>query len=468
MPPDNIRAWTDEAFRTLEKARELSSEAQFMLETTSQLLTEKLPQKVSKAEQTVKTTKTQVEDTAALVDHLEKTVATSSTDHKRQIDTVLDPALRRLDSVLDVLATTKIPPFIVDGERALYRLNDFISLSDIELLRRNIDIYRSNCKKARILLSEQVGLLSLQSHKVTSHMGRATTQYDTHVLGAQLALRNTSDQTLSKTVLRENGALEQELASLLAMLTNHYDQCVIGLSLDETDADMDVLRNDTLELSLVLKEFSSIHNIIVDNEARASKYVDAALLHLDAVVLQCEQVLTENSRLRESVGSFVLLMLRCEEVFRACSVSEEDSPDAAGSPSAQSRSQKIARPVVIYSDILDLLCHHYTQFLAVYRSEYLLELHYEQFVYPRKFLKVLNDFLDGPLLQLEQEERERRHAWLRRYGDYIPKEFALPGEYNQPTVVEVVSEGLDTVKTPESATEEAKLLELMKAVRPAS
>lgn len=451
---DDVRSWTDEAFRTLERAKELSSLAQVVLESTSHSLTDVLAKRLQTATEKMETAKDQHLNTAALVEYLRAKVNDLVASHNRSVEKLLDPALKSLDDVLTSLRATPMPSFLIDDDDTkLYHLGDFVSVDDIALLTSNISIYRANCAKAHALLAQNLAALLEEYHRNSAKYTRATKLYEAHVVGVQMALRlGGSESNLVRTILKENASLEQELVSLLEMLTNHYDQCLVALSLkDGVGVDFDVLHSDTLELPLVLKEFGAIHDIIINNEARAAKFVDLKLPHIENAIGQCDGLLECYATFKShDLTRFVLLLLECEKVFRACSIENENS-----------------RPTIdVYVDVLNHLRYHYTQFHAIYESQYLTELHYEQFVYPRKFLKLLHEYLNGPLLQLEEEERERRRNWLRKYGAFIPKEFALPGEYNQPTVVQVISEGLEEIQSPGAHDEEGRLLQLIKSLRP--
>ena len=72
---------------------------------------------------------------------------------------------------------------------------------------------------------------------------------------------------------------------------------------------------------------------------------------------------------------------------------------------------------------------------------------------------------------LQQEEYERRRNWLARYGEFIPTEFKLPGELNQPSIIQVVTEGLDDVQKDyndgkfNETAEEINLSDLIKTMK---
>lgn len=457
---EEVNLWTEEAFRTLEKARQLLALAQAVLESTDHVLTHQLPQRLELAERQMSKTKNLQANVTVLVEHLRLQVQNTVVGpHSRGIDELLVPLILALDKALTVLASTSVPSYLINGgnekKPAHFLLCDFVSYEVIDKLKANIAIYRANCDKTRQLLEQSMAALLEQAHKNNGRFSRCTKVYDSQVASVQMLLRYSSTalpqtSNLIKNILKENQSLEQELVSLLQMLTNHYDQCVVAQSLlgKPSDIDFEVLRNDTSELPHILKEFLGIHDIIMNNESRAAKFVDLKMPHIDSVISLCEDLVRSYTQFKsQDIVKFVLLMLRCEEVFRVNSVGE---PATLGK-----------HTVEIYSELVSQLSHHYTQFHAIYEQKYLKELHYELYVYPRKYLKLLNEFLNGPLLQFEEEERQRRHGWLQKYGNFIPKDFVLPGEYNQPSVVQVVSEGLDDIQSSSAEQDEARILELM-------
>lgn len=465
---DEVKIWTEDAFKTLERAKQLSSLAQAVLESTDHILRDQLPNRLHTAETLMNQVKNQHANITALVEHLRSKVQDSIIrTYTSAVDKQLVPALSGLDKALKLLDHTQVPlHLITDSETGVdsHKLSDFVSHDVIDKLRANISVHRNNCQKAIDLLESQLDNLLDTAHKNNTKFSRCTKIYDSQVVSVQMIMRYAlapvslprANSNIVKTILKENASLEQELVSLLEMLTNHYDQCVLAQSLlrEEADSKMDyeVLHNDALELPSVLKEFGGIHDIIMNNESRAAKFVDQKLPHIEDVATQCEELILSYNRFKsEDVVQFVLLVLKCEEIFRQNSV---DMKSVSGK-----------HTVEIYSDVVNQLTYHYTQFHTIYQLKYLTELHYEQFVYPRKYLKLLNDFLNQNLLQIEEEERQRRHHWLQKYGNFIPKDFVLPGEYNQPTVVQVVSEGLDSIQSSTAQDEEDRLLELIKAHR---
>lgn len=399
---------------------------------------------------------------SALVEHLRsKTTEGTINAYNSAVQTQLDPAVQSMDSVLARLALVNVPGFLISTDAKVANLGDFISADDIRLLKANIAIYKENCSKAHRLLKTKLDELSLLHLANSAQFTRLSKTYDSLIVAIELLLRSAATSknpprdlsNLVKTILRENASLEQELVSLLQMLTNHYDQCLLALSLTEkggpvSDVNFDVLHQDTMELQVVLKEFGAIHDIVMNNEARAAKFVADRLPTVEEFMLQTDQLIESYRTFKtHNITTFVLLLLRCEHIFRLCSV-----PDPL---------DRSVLPIDTYTAVVSQLYHHYTQFEAIFKSQYLRELHYEKYEYPRKFLEALHDFLNGPLLQLEDEERARRRAWLAQYGNFIPRELQLPGEENQPRLLQVISEGLDQLHASNAEEDENAILLLL-------
>lgn len=461
--------WKGDALKNLEWAKELSSLAQAVLESTAHILVDLLPKRLQAAELKVDQVKDLHANTNALVEHLRVKISDGTIGrYNGCIKQLLAPALEALDQVLRNLASTKVPEFLIAPEYKSEHtyLIDFVALKEIHLLQTNINIYRENCGKVLDLLQTQLNQLSRKTQKSAATFNKLMSLHTSQVLDLQLALRHSHsgaavspprNQTNTvRAILRENSILEQQLAGLLEMLTNHYSQCALASSVyneaSSAEINYEVLQNDTLEVPSVLKEFSAIYDVIMNNETRAAKYVDSTLPHLDEIIALCDPLITEYHSLKETdIVKLVLYLLQCEEVLRTNSVGVSSS--------------SYKQTIDTYTDILNRLTFHYTNFQKIYHSEYLTELHYEQFVYPRKFLLLLNDFLNGPLLQLEEAEKERRNFWLSKFGNFIPKQFILPGEFNQPSVVQVISEGLDEIQSLTSQEDEQRLITLIGSLR---
>lgn len=82
----------------------------------------------------------------------------------------------------------------------------------------------------------------------------------------------------------------------------------------------------------------------------------------------------------------------------------------------------------------------------------------------------INRFLNEDLHQMHEQEINRRKQWVAQYGDFIPKEFTLPGEVHIPIVSQVVTECLDDVANEikggklQVTPQERKLLEFIKRI----
>lgn len=461
-----VTAWTSEAFRTLEKARLLLALAQAVLESTNHILAVQLPKRLDLAESELNHIKNLHANVTALVEHVRAKVEDGIiASYTAAVGSRLVPAISGLEAALKLLDTAEVPLYVVNGTNGARKhvLGDFVARDVIETLLVNVSVFRGNCERTVSLLAEQLAKLLETAHRNNQKLVKCTKTYDSQVADVQMIMRYAfspaslprSSSNLVRAILKENSSLELELASLLAMLTNHYDQCVMAQNLMRDSGaavDVDVLRNDALELPGVLKEFGSIHDIIMNNESRAAKFVDLKLPHVDSVILQCSELVESYTTFKDTdFVRFVLVMVQCEKIMRHNSV---DAHVSSGKESVDA-----------YVDVISQLTYHYTQFHSVYHLKYVTELHYEQYVYPRRFLKILQDFLNGTLLQVEEEERTRRHHWLQKYGSFIPKEFVLPGEYNQPSVVQVISEGLDEIQASSAVESEARLLALIKQLR---
>ena len=127
-------------------------------------------------------------------------------------------------------------------------------------------------------------------------------------------------------------------------------------------------------------------------------------------------------------------------------------------------------PCEIYSETIEQLVYHYSQFIDIFETKYLTELHHEEFIYPRKFLKRIDGFLNEELYRMQLEETNRRRSWLAKYGEFIPREFKLPGEDEMPTVVQVITEGLERIQKQDGIEKfndgaEKQLLDLIRSLK---
>lgn len=477
---EEVAQWTAEARRTLELAQQISTLAHASLETANDILTSQLPAKIKAITGNYEAAEKQHDLVLELVKHVQETVLSMTNGHQHKVATILQPALRELDTVLATLHGVEVPLFLVNREKkenpSEFRLDDFIAVEEIDDLTANVQIYIQNGEKMATLLRKRLRGILKEKVLLLAQYSQLTRAFNSHIIPLQVELKNTTIEPAEfvGNTLSENDALGLELTSLLGMLTNHYDQCMLAVSLarknmdndigvhndndsdinSHNDIDIEVLRNDTLELPEVILEVRAIHDILSHNSKRASSYVAQKLAAVAQVALVCAlfQKSCTDFKTRD-VTQLLLLVAHGSSVYSNSSLGET----LGRTP--------ITSPVEAYAGLLTGLCDHYRQFLAVYRAQYLSELHYEQFVYPRRFLKVLDECLNGTLLAFEDEERARRHEWLRKYGEYIPGDFCLPGEAGQPRVVQVVSEGLDHLDSPSADLDEGRLVQLLKETR---
>lgn len=463
----DIQLWAQEAFRTLEKARELSSSAQAVLESTAHILRDQLPKKVQVASENLNLIMDQHANISALMEHIRVQVNDGVVGaYETAVSQQLKPVMEKLDDILAQLRKEPVPEALLSddvSEKGNYKnLGDFIADEEIDLLKENITIYLSNASKACDLLSRQLEDLLKEYHRNSKKFSSLQKMYKSSIAEVAMLLRFAAmtqsppkeQSNIVRAILRENGSLEQELVSLLEMLTNHYDQCSIAVDLlrsnsENTGVNYEVLQADTAELPHVLREFAAIHDIIMNNETRAAKFVELKLPSIESFVEQSTTHAETNTAFKnEKITKFVLLLLKVEEILRLCLIDVAEPPTTLA--------------IGLYTSVVKQLLHHYTQFLASYKQHYITELHYEQYVYPRKYIKMLDDFLHGPLLELEEDERARRAQWLARYGDFIPKELVLPGIQSQPCVVQVTTEGMEMLQAETAEEDEANLLLLLK------
>ncbi|KAI5953609.1 ATG17 [Candida jiufengensis] len=466
---DQVTQWLTEAQHTLEKAQKLCSSAQSSLDSTFQKLTTQLPDELHIAELIYDSYQNQYDVINQLVDHvktiLKNKVEQVSDDFKK----LLDPNLEMLEKVMTQLKNTDVPSIILIEEKSPEKnLLDFIATESTELIKINIEIYRSNYHKIKKLLESQLqsNILEKLSHFNKQHQ-IVTKEFDQ--LGpVQVELRTAHGNILESkqiigTVLRENHSLENELVSMLEMLTNHYDQCnkAVKLTYSKTESlnvNLEVLENDASELPEVFKELSTIYDIIVTNESKSNKLFEQNNDYIkNSVNIMKEELNKYREFKTKSIPEFLMLLDECFNFLQKCSISDAELVDLS--------------PCEIYAETIKQVLFHYTQFLDIYKSKYLSELYHEQYLYPKKYLKKINDFLNEDLYRLQLEESNHRKSWLTKYGEFIPKEFKLPGEQEIPLVVQVVTQGLEHVQQNSNGVEEfnegeeKQLLDLIKKIK---
>ncbi|WPK23890.1 hypothetical protein PUMCH_001140 [Australozyma saopauloensis] len=464
-----IVAWKDDAQRTLERAQVLSSRANDNLQESTRILTKQLPSKLNEVTAQVGIAKKAHTQLLVQVNDIERIATKLTASHQALIDKEMKPALLRLNKVLKELEQVEVPEFLIPSESGTtHHLSDFVSWSELDQLRHNIQIYEENCEKVSKFLLAQVSEIGDKFRSGSGKFTHTMKLYDSKVAEVKVLMNEAVGKSPPKNIsnillslLKENTSLENELASVLKMLTNHFDQCTLAAQWNTaTDEEsLQVLQEDSMELPSVLKEIEAIHDIIENNLSRANQFMELKMPALEQVLNQCEKWGHWYSKFtNEDIISFLLLYLKCSELYDQSSLSKDTEEDSALASRKKS-------PVIEYTEILEQLHHHYEKFRSVYQKNYLTELHHEQFVYPRQYLKQLDEYLNVELLKLDRSEKERRRNWLQKYGEYIPRQFFLPGEFNQPQVIQVLSEGLDDVDSEATIESEAKLLELIKKLR---
>lgn len=475
---EDIIAWKTDAQRTLERAQQLSSRANDNLLGASNILRKQLLEKLNEANSQAVAARRKHSQIVVQVEDLKRLSAEYTSSHDLLVEKELEPALFRFDAVLKSLEEIEVPSFLTPSEEGHeQRLSDFVSWPELDLLRVNIAAHQKNCKKALLCMNKETLKLKEKLHTGTAMHSTILKLYDSRVAEVKLLMNEAVNKSPPKngsnpiyTLLKENISLENELASILKMLTNHFDQCCLAAQWNST-ADVEsltVLQEDSNELPSVLKEVEAIYEIIDNNCARANQFVEQKMPAINDVINQCQKWQKWcDSFINDDIVEFLLLFLACKQITLLSSIDQEPGKknDPITDNTASVRNTLQNSPIYSYIEVLDQLCHHYEQFKIVYKTKYLTELHHEQFVYPREFLRELDTYLNVKLLKFDSQERERRRAWLQKYGDYIPRQFYLPGELNQPQVVQVLSEGLEDIQSAATKENEMRLLALIKKLK---
>ncbi|KAG7664613.1 ATG17 [[Candida] subhashii] len=456
---DAIR-WSRDAQVTLETAQKLCTIAQASLHNTANELSFRLPDLLEAAEFLFDSLKRQYDIINKALESLEKLISEKIDKYINEFESILDPTIDQLDKIILQLKHTNIPAFLLENNQneSPMALADFISNESINLLRDNIEIYKSNCKKIQTIIQQSYQTTIQEPHtRMKKQYSKIVKLFDS-LAPIQLELKSQSKESngLIATILRENSSLENELVSLLEMMTNHYDQCVKAVDLlsagSRTGINLEVLAGDAQELPDVAKELNAVYGIILKNEERAHKFLTSNNSNIENTINMIEKELEDYRNYKTlALPKFMILLSECEK--RILKISIDQQPNKT--------------PCEQYAEVLQELAFHYTQFIDVYKSKYLTELHHELYSYPRKFLKKLTEFLQEDLYRIEREESERRRNWMIKYGDFIPKEFKLPGEYELPQIVQVLTEGLEHIQVQEEFNEgkEKELLDLIKRTK---
>lgn len=445
----------------LQRARERCTSAQLLLHSTATQLATHLPELLTEASETVATMRSEHLVLASLVDVAKQRARNCAVETAMvEYGSILEPSLAELDAIMARLERTAVPQLLIEGSGEYSSLHDFISLASIAVLRANIAVYYENCTKLQLLLRANTDSLTNTYQALFKKYKRINKDFD-DIAPMLLGVRQGLDASnVVTTILKENTTLEHELVSILEMLTNHCDQCIQAKALFDNNVDagrhvdLEVLANDVHELPEVFKDLNSVCLIIDNNEARGLKYLNANLPRVDAIIALANELLGDFAAIKKThILRLLELCERSDDIANKCSIERSGDED-------------LRTPVRIYADTVDQLVYHYQMFLDVYMKQYLQELHYERYEYPRKFLKKLRGLLNDELYAMQSSERERRKEWLERYGDFIPKELRLPGEASQPQVIQVITDGLEGVQNDESeGEEEHQLLKLISAAQ---
>lgn len=478
MPSTNeVLAWKADAQRTLERGQQLSSRANDILQQASFLLNKQFLELINKASTQLEASKMKKTHFLSLVDNVTRTISEYINSYKLSIQNQLIPEVLRLDAVLKSLESVEVPHFLTPSEKdTVHHLSDFVSWQELNLLRTNIDVHQQNVAQIFSLLQKEVTKLKQSFTSGCTRHSQIVKQYELKVAEVKVLMSEAASKAPPKnrsniiyTILKENKSLENELTSVLKMLTNHFDQCCLAVEWNSTtdDESLRVLQEDSMELTSVLKEVEAIHDIIENNCARADQFVQQRTPSIEHVIHDFEEWNDWCTSFEdERIIQILLLFLSCKSLTLNSSL---DLGDEMGQNTNKKEDEVKScmknSPIKEYAGVLEQLCRHYEQFKSVYETHYLTELHHERFVYPRQFLKQLDNYLNVHLRRLDEEERERRRDWLQKFGEYIPLLFYLPGEANQPQVIQVISEGLEEIESEGSHESEAQLLELIKKYR---
>ena len=431
-----VQQYADQAQNSLRVASQLSSTAQIQMESTKYKLCDFLPGQLAL-----------IDEFAANLHHnhdlvltineqiLSKIKQSPISSFKSQYNDQLIPAMEDLNSIVNKLKTFTVPSFVLENHDSTDKpttFGDFISLDAIKIFQANIDIYKSNCFTLIDFFDTKIGqLLSEPLRILNKHYNRVVKQLE-ELVPIQLELKKVSSNGLIGVILRENASLEKEVLSLLEMLTNHYDQCVDGVKLlDSANAssfNFEVLKNDSLEMPDVLKELTMVCDLILQNEERGEKLLNVELPKIDLISNSIKDLLQSYRDFKlKNVPQILITLDMIESKFNETTLNDPNDEPA----------------LLQYTSILNQLSYHYSQTLSVYQTKYLKELHREQYEYPRILLSKITQFLTVELAALQEEEFNKRQAWMKDFGDFIPKEFKSPAGLPLPTVRQIDTKGLE-------------------------
>lgn len=411
----DLDQWVADAQRTLLLAQKICSDAEAKLNAIECALSRRLPRKIEYVVAIFGATKEHQRQCVAVVE--------KCSDKVREVKSgVRDTAaMATLTLVTNQLRATKVPDYILNHSVVAplqqHTLADFIAVKLIEVLQRHCGGYHSNHGKITRLMEREFESVAATAARQTKEYNRVLKLYS----DCMYEVGNPQGKTVAKQILKESEALRAELAAILQLLTNHYDQCQRATRAQFTQQDWDILANDALELAEVSHDLEGIHAIILRNELRARELTSAKLGAMATLE-------TEIGRQIERYTDFKHHALtRFETIYAAL----------------YERLQQEQHQIDGCLASADQLIHHYRTFYNVYRTKLFGELHYERFVYPRMFMAKLKKFLNEDLDRIVQQEKDRRQKWLAKYADFIPKEIDLPGETDQPAIIQIVTQGLD-------------------------
>lgn len=274
----DVKKWCQEAGDSLNEAKELCHMADISINTLITNFLVKLPQDLESIEADYK----YFEGLADLLSHyiqfLNDKIYGSINKYKSEYGQLMK-LLDEFHGLLRQLELIKVPSYLLKHSLEDHLLKNFISMDEIFLLFENIDRSHENMSKLDEFLDK-----SFQSTvKVPFETVISKRNHQLNKTYDELVVTQSMNQEQIQKILKENESLEQELVSLLQMLTKHYDQCVIGVNLFGNNSDDDVFNYDVLlqdseESKNVLKDLKSIYEVIINNEIRGKRSLVSLML----------------------------------------------------------------------------------------------------------------------------------------------------------------------------------------------
>lgn len=430
--PTVISSWTTDAHRTLTDARKQCADAHASLEWTSTSLG---PGLVSAAH----SARDSVARLSASWTHLDPIFKTCARAVQHVVDEMAaepHPNISLLQSVVAILENTPDP----DSQGTLA---DYVNSDDIRVLVTNAQAHAENGKKISSAIAGRLAVANRQWLTLSRHATRATALLrETLLLVEGLSSPGPHIETNAnvRTLLRENDSLENELATVLHLLTKHYDQCVAASSLyaqDPRHQDLHVLARDAQELAIVRGELSALCDIIETNRVRATRLLEPRKPVLESIIRSAAEDMDQSRQLRIELLRLILL---------SSQVSTRHPKEVAQD----------------YTDQVATLTTHYVQYHQAYCSHYLKELYRQEYEYPRQFWHRIDRFVHNELAQMFDQEYERRQRWIDKYGRYLPRQLELPGPDSQPRVTQVITEDLDVDGIEQKSEREDRILLLIR------